>query len=90
MTPFTLDIVIDELVLRGVPAEQRFDLADSLGNTLTELAETSIGMHQTWSSREESSRRLPPIRLANPAAASLGEAVARSTLDALLGGRGDL
>jgi len=67
----TVEIVVDELVVRGLPPEQARTAAAALERQLTALA---TGSTDSIPSRSESVRRLPPVRAGSPA--GVGEAVA--------------
>jgi len=66
-----VEVVVDELVVRGLPPEQARAAAAALEARLTVLA---AGRTDAISPRSESVRRLPPVRAASPA--GVGEAVA--------------
>ena len=66
-----VEIVVDELVVSGLPPELARVAAAALEARLTELAAGSTGAIQACS---ESVRRLPAIEAASPA--GVGEAVA--------------
>jgi hypothetical protein len=66
-----VEIVVDELIVRGLPPEQAHVAAGALERQLTALAAGSAG---SISPRSEPVRRLPPVQAASPA--GVGEAVA--------------
>jgi hypothetical protein len=77
----SLEIVVDELVVHGLPPEQARVAAAALERRLTTLA---AGNADALSSRSESVRRLPAVEAASPAA--IGEAVAAAVWNAFAGG----
>lgn len=83
-------ITIDDLVLRGVPPERRFEVAESLTRTLDGLVGAWLAAGGVFPARHESGRRLPGIRLPERNAAALGEAVGHSTFGLLTGVRNDV
>lgn len=83
----TVTITIDELVLRGVPTERRFEVAESLTATLDALVGDWLAAGAAFPARHETSRRLSSTRLSEGSATALGEAVGRSTFGLLTGGR---
>ena len=66
-----VEIVVDELVVRGLPPEQARVAAAALERRLTALATDGTA---PISARSESVRRLPAVEAASPA--GVGEAVA--------------
>jgi hypothetical protein len=72
-----VEIVIDELVLRGVSRSEAEATARALESRLTALAERSGG---TLPARSESSRRLDPVTAAPD---RLGDAVADAVWGAI-------
>jgi len=79
----SIEVTIDEVVLRGVAAGQQYDFADALHETLSSLIEASIEQSGNWRSRSESSRRVPSVAIGEKASSQLGDAVAHSVYDAL-------
>ena len=77
----SVEIVVDELVVRGLPPEQARAAAAALERRLAALA---AGSAAVISSRSESARRLPPVRAASPG--GVGEAVAGAVWRGLSGG----
>jgi hypothetical protein len=73
-----VEIVIDELVMRGLSPEQARVAAASIESRLVELADTGA----TVRSRDEASRRLPDVT-ATPG--SLGDSVAGAVWSGLAG-----
>jgi hypothetical protein len=78
----SVEIVVDELVVRGLPAEQARVAAAALERRLAALA---AGSTEAIQSRSESVRRLSPVEAASPA--GVGEAVAGAVWHGL-GGAG--
>jgi hypothetical protein len=78
-----VEITIDEIVLRGIPAERRHDVARALEARLGDLVAASITSADGWRSRDESSRRVFPRQLAGGDGEALGAAVAASLHDVL-------
>jgi len=77
-----LEIVVDELIVRGLePADARA-AADALETRLTMLAEADQG---TVPARTESFRRLAPLAVPTAAPAALGHAVAGAVWNAVSG-----
>jgi hypothetical protein len=79
----TIEIVVDELVLRGVQNERAHDVADAMKARLEALGEGSTAL----ASRDEAFRRAPDAHAPSSSAAALGEAVAGSVWHAVGGGR---
>jgi hypothetical protein len=82
----SIEIVVDELVLRGVPSERAGEVAAALGARLTVLGGESARSGARLAPREEASRRAPDVE-ARPSAAALGDAVAGAVWHAVEGGR---
>jgi hypothetical protein len=84
-----IDIVIDELVLRGVAPEHADAVAAALRAQLELLAGPWAAGAGTApvAGRDESFRRLPAVDVAAGAPAVLGDAVAGAVFDGLAGGR---
>lgn len=85
-----VELVIDEVVLRGVPPEQAHAVAAAIEGALAELAGESArtGDHRL-SDRAEASRALPAVDAAVGSPADLGRAVAGAVWGTLsTGGRG--
>ena len=76
----SVEIVIDELVLRGVAPEQAQAVAAALEARLAELAAGGDEL----AARAEASRRLPPIAVRDES--GLGEAVAERVWSGIGGG----
>jgi hypothetical protein len=74
-----VEIVVDELVLRGVPNERAGEVEAALGTRLAEL-----GRGDGLASREEAFRRAPDVHADSPGA--LGDAVAGAVWSAVAGG----
>ncbi len=88
MTGPRIEIVIDELVLRGVAPGDAHAVAAALESQLAVLgAQWSASGGAAFAARDESSRRLPAVRAATTSSAALGEAVAGSVWDAMTPGR---
>jgi hypothetical protein len=83
----TIEFVVDELVLRGVPRERAGEVADALGARLAALGEDSMRSGARLAPRDEASRRAPEAHAPSSSAAAVGEAVARSVWHAVGGGR---
>jgi hypothetical protein len=77
----TVEFVVDELVVRGLPPEQAHAAAAALERRLTALA---AGSTDAISPRSESVRRLPSVQAAS--LAGVGEAVAGAVWNGLGGG----
>jgi hypothetical protein len=82
--PGRLEIVIDELVVRGLPPHAARVAATALEDRLTVLAEQS---HAPIAERAEAFRRLPPIEAPAGSPSAVGEAVAGAMWSVLSGGR---
>jgi hypothetical protein len=76
-----VEIVIDELVVRGLTPPQARAAAAALETRLAELAAEPARL----GSREESSRRLSPVRAASPS--GVGTAVAGAVWNGITGSR---
>ena len=72
----SIDITIDEVVLRGIAPGEQHAFADALTARLTALVEESAAGAVAWRSREESSRRTDGHELASSSPSMLGEAIA--------------
>ena len=79
MTRMRIEIVVDELVLRGVPREQAPLVAAALERRLELLAEAGPAL----GARAEAFRRAEPVDVPAAAPAALGEAVAGAVWGAL-------
>ena len=84
MTGPRVEIVVDELVVRGVGAGEARLLAAGLETRLAALAAAG---EAPLLSRDEAFRRLPAIDLPPGSPAGAGEAVAGAVWSALSGGR---
>jgi len=85
MTPTRrLEIVIDELVVRGLPPHAARVAATALEDRLTILAEQS---QSPIVKRAEAFRRLPPVEAPEDSPSAVGEAVAGAVWTTLSGGR---
>jgi hypothetical protein len=79
-----LEIVIDELVVRGLDPSAARAAASALEARLSHLA----AQHEApLTARAESFRRLQPVEVPAGSGSSVGEAVAGSVWAALAGGR---
>ena len=76
-----VEIVVDELAVRGLPPEQARTVAAALERQLTALA---TGSTATIAPSSESVRQLPSVQAAS--AAGVGEAVAGAVWHGLGGG----
>ena len=83
MTP--LEIVIDELIVRGLSPSEARVAAHALEERLSALAVEST---VTIGERAEASRRLSPVDVPSQSPAALGDAVAGAVWATLSGGRG--
>ena len=72
----SIEITIDEVVLRGIAPGEQHAFADALTARLTVLVEESAAGVAAWRSREESSRRTDGLELASSSPSMLGEAIA--------------
>jgi hypothetical protein len=79
-----LELVMDELVLRGLEPERAHAVAAALEARLRLLAESSPG--PPLSGRVESFRRLPAVEAPAASPAALGDAVARAVWETIAGG----
>jgi hypothetical protein len=79
-----LEVVVDELVLRGVPPERAHAVAAAVEARLAALAESWAGA--PLAGRAEAFRRLPAVQAPAAAPAALGDAVAEAVWDAIAGG----
>lgn len=80
--PERLEIVIDELVIRGLSPEAARATAAALEARLSELAAPEAEI----AARAEASRRLPSVEARAGSPAAVGEAVAESVWGAVSGG----
>jgi hypothetical protein len=80
----SLELVVDEVVLRGVPPERAPAVAAALEAGLTAFAESSGGV--PLASRAEAFRRLPTVAAPAASPAALGDAVAEAVWSAIGGG----
>ena len=83
----TLEIVIDELVLRGVPDERAADVAAALEGRLAALGEESLRDGTQLAPRDEAFRRAADVQ-SSSSPGGLGDAVAGAVWSAVSGGRG--
>jgi hypothetical protein len=79
-----LEIVVDELVVRGMSPHAARVAATAFEERLTLLARQSPG---PIAERAESSRRLPAVEAPAGSPAAVGEAVAGAVWNTLSGGR---
>jgi len=84
-TGVTVDIVIDEIVLRGIPAEHGPVVVEAFRQRLGELvsaanADALVALRD----RAEASRRLEPIAVDGVEASRLGRSVAESLWGAMV------
>jgi hypothetical protein len=78
-----VEIVVDELVVRGLEPREARAAAAALEGRLSELAGAGA---DGLASRDEAVRRLPPVAPASTAPAALGEAVAGAVWNGLASG----
>jgi hypothetical protein len=83
----TIEIVVDELVLRGVPNERAHEVAEAMKVRLAALGEDSAHGGEAIAARDEAFRRAPDAQPESASAGALGEAVAGSVWNAVGGGR---
>ena len=81
-----IELTVDELVLRGVPAERAAAVAAALELRLEALGERWATSGDTPAPRSEASRRLPAVEPRSGSAEALGEAVADAVWGAVAGG----
>lgn len=80
--PARLEIVVDELVVRGLPPEQARVAAAALERRLAALA---AGSTAAIPARSEPVRRLPAVEAPSGSPAAVGEAVAGAVWRGLAG-----
>lgn len=85
MIPGRLELVVDEVVLRGVPPEQARAAVAALEAQLALLAEQWVRSGATLAPRAEAFRRLPAVDAPAASPAALGGAVAGAVWGALSG-----
>jgi hypothetical protein len=83
MTP-RIEIVVDELVVRGLAPHDAHVVSTALEQRLTALAEQSPA---NIAQRDEAFRKLPPIDAPSGSPAAVGEAIAGAVWGALTGER---
>jgi hypothetical protein len=71
-----LEVTVDELVLRGVPAERANAVAAAVETRLAALGEDWAATGALPAARDEAFRRLPAVDVQAGDPAALGEAVA--------------
>ena len=77
--PPSIDVSIDEIVLRGVPAEHGPAVVEAFRQRLDELLSSAdLGALHAIGDRAEASRRLEPIGVAGSDPVGLGRSVAES------------
>ncbi len=81
--PRRLEIVVDELVVRGLDPVQARTAADALEARLTALAAQPVG---AIPARAEAFRRLPAVEAPAGSPAAVGDAVAGAVWRAVSGG----
>ncbi len=81
----TVDVTIDEVVLRGVPDEQARDVTAHFEARLSELATQWASMAGPVLGRAESVRRLPVVDVPGRSAAAIGTALADAMWSELMG-----
>lgn len=79
----SIEIVVDELVVHGLPPEQARVAAAALEARLAVLAE---GSGVSLAAHSEASRRLPAVQAAAGSPAAVGEALAAAVWNAVAGG----
>ena len=82
----SVELVVDEVVLRGVPPERARAVAAALEARLTALAQDARRVPAA--SRTEAFRRLPAVAAPAASPAALGDAVAEAVWNAIGGGGG--
>ena len=89
MTEPRIEIVVDELVLRGVAPEQADAVSAALQTELAVLGErwAATAGAPAFVARDESFRRARAVSVAAGSPALLGDAVAGAVFDGLAGGR---
>jgi hypothetical protein len=85
--PF-IDVIVDEIVIRGLEPGQQYQFANALEARLTALIEADVASATGWRGRDESSRRVPAVD-ADAGPASLGNAVAATVSGVIADRRGD-
>ncbi len=84
-----IEIVIDELVLRGIAPEEAPGVGAAIESQLTAAAERwAVSDRAAVVAREESLCRLPAIHAPAASPAALGASVAGAVFDDLTGGAG--
>jgi hypothetical protein len=81
-----VEIVVDELVLRGVPNERAAEVAAALEARLVALGEDSARRGARLAPREEAFRRAPDVQARSSSPGALGDAVAGSVWGAVARG----
>jgi hypothetical protein len=79
-----LEIVVDELIVRGLSPSAAREVSTALEMRLTALAEAAGG--DAVRERAEAFRRLPAIEVAAEAPSGLGNALAETVWGAISGG----
>jgi hypothetical protein len=79
-----LELVVDEVVLRGVPPERAHAVGAALEARLRALAES--WNEAPLANRAETFRRLAPVEAPAASAAALGDAVAGAVWETIAGG----
>lgn len=81
-----IEFVIDEVVLRGVPPQDRYRVLAALQKSLNDLARSAVVEGHRWAPDEKASRRLS-VSLPDASPATIGTVVATSFFSAV-GGEG--
>ena len=81
-----LEVVVDELVLRGVPPEHAQVMVAALEARLTLLGQEHARSGAPLPARAEAARRLPAVQAPAASPAALGDAVAGAVWSALAPG----
>ena len=83
-----VEVTVDELVLRGVPAERARAVAGALEARLAALGEEWVAVRATPAAREEAFRRLPAVEAQAGDPIALGERIADAVWAAVARRRG--
>jgi hypothetical protein len=81
-----VEVTVDELVFRGVPAERANAVAAALEARLAALGEEWAASGAQPAPRDEAFRRLPAVEAPAGEAAALGRSVADAVWAAIAGG----
>ncbi len=83
--PGRIEFVLDEVVIRGIEPDRRYDIAESLSGELTRLAQQSLADSSARWDRATATPRHARVTVTDPSPTTLGRQVARAVFSATSG-----